>query len=348
MARRTAADDKTKERADERTSRSARKPAVKQAKGLRAFLYDAAAADKEVDLSAHLAQRLRKDQLLWIDVDTSGKAAVEQLRTLVDLGDDELVQKERLPIRQLGEYFSFTLPALTGPADDAGLTQLTCVLSGSWLVTAHEGGLAFIDAFDEHVRSDSSLGELDGPSFLASLLEWELNEYFLAVESVQKQVDKIEESILSDELGKASLDALVKLRRRVTYLRGGLTPHRYVYATLAHRSFDVESGSEAAADFGLLGERVEQAVQTTDSAREMIVGAFDLYMTRTAQHTNEVVKVLTIVSVLLLPASLLAGIFGMNMLPDVFMHSWFFVVVIALMVAVSGSLLYTLHRRGWL
>ena len=48
-------------------------------------------------------------------------------------------------------------------------------------------------------------------------------------------------------------------------------------------------------------------------------------MTRTAQRTNDVMKVLTVISALLLPASLIAGIFGMNMLPDLFMHQWFFV-----------------------
>ena len=71
----------------------------------------------------------------------------------------------------------------------------------------------------------------------------------------------------------------------------------------------------------LYSSRLEQAIQGIDSIREMIVGAFDLYMTRTAQYTNDVMKVLTIVSVLLLPASLLAGIFGMNMLPEFFLHA---------------------------
>ena len=71
-------------------------------------------------------------------------------------------------------------------------------------------------------------------------------------------------------------------------------------------------------------------------------------MTRTAQRTNDVMKVLTVISALLLPASLIAGILGMNMLPDAFMHQWFFVVVIVLMVAVSGGLLTLLYRRGWL
>lgn len=326
----------------------ARETTARRAEGLRAFLYDAKAKDKEVDLTEGLAARLDEDQLLWVDVDLSSSAAVEQVRTLVELSEDDLREEDRVPVRQRGEHFSFTVPALASAEDDAELMPLTCVVAGSWLVTAHDGALAFLDAFDEHVRADSSLGALDAPRFLATLLEWELNEYYVAVESVQHKTDRLEEHILGDSPSEAVLDELVAHRRRLTYLRGGLAPHRYVYGTLAHSSFDIESDSDSAGDFALLSERVEQAVQATEGAREMIVGAFDLYMTRTAQRTNDVMKVLTVISALLLPASLLAGIFGMNMLPDVFMHQWFFVVVLMLMVAVSAGLLTLLNRRGWL
>jgi magnesium transporter len=327
---------------------AAREPRAKQARGLSAFLYDAEARDREVDFSARLADDLGEDQLLWVDVDLSSKAAVEQLRTLVEIDEGEFRQEARLPVRERGASFSFTVPALRSPDDDAELTPLTCIVATRWLVTAHEGHVDFLDAFDEHVRSDSSLGALDAPDFAASLLEWDLNEFFLAIESGQHTTDRIEERILGDKLTDQWLDELVGRRRRLSYLRRGLSPHRYVYATLAHRGFDVASGSDAAGDFALLGERVEQAVQAAEGAREMIVGAFDLYMTRTSQRTNDVMKVLTVISALLLPASLLAGIFGMNMLPDVFMHQWFFIVVIVLMVAVSGGLLTLLYRRGWL
>jgi Mg2+ and Co2+ transporter CorA len=320
----------------------------RHARGLRAFLYDAAAEDKQVQVSSRLAKDLSKDQLLWIDVDVESKGAVKQVRDLLDLDADDLGHEQRLPVRQQAESFSFTLPSLRSSEQDAELTDLTCVVSERWLVTAHSGQLAFVDAFDEHVRSDSTLGVLDGPGFLASLLEWELNEYFLAIDAVQREIDRIEEGILVEKSSERSLARLVEQRRRVTYLRGGLTPHRYVYSTLAHPSFDVVSGSDAAADFALLSERLEQAVQAAEGARDTIVGGVDLYMSQTAQRTNDVMKVLTVVSVLLLPASLLAGVFGMNMLPKVFLHSWFFIVVLAIMVAVSGSLLALLYRRGWL
>jgi len=325
-----------------------RETTSKQAEGLRAFLYDAKAKDKEVDLTEGLAGRLTKDQLLWVDVDLSSKEAIEQLRTLVEIDDGEFEEEDRLPVRERGGSFSFTIPTLPSQEDDAELTPLTCIVAERWLATAHQGEIEFLDAFYEHVHSDSPLGELDAPNFLASLLEWELNEFFLAMEREQRATDRIEERILGDELTDRSLDELVARRRRVSYLRSGLSPHRYVYGTLAHASSDVVSGSDAASDFALLGERVEQAVQAAQSARELIVGAFDLYMTRTAQRTNDVMKVLTVVSALLLPASLIAGIFGMNMLPDLFMNQWFFSVAIVLMVVVSGGLLTFLYRRGWL
>jgi Mg2+ and Co2+ transporter CorA len=316
--------------------------------GLRAFLYDASAPDKEVELSDSLTSHLQKDQLLWIDVDLSSTEAVERVLAIVDADEEELREHGRPPVRERGERFSFTVPALAEDSPDAELVPLTCVVSSRWLVTSHAERIGFVDAFDEHVRSDSSLGSLDGPSFLASLLEWQLNDFFVAVETVQQQTDELEERILVEKLTKHSLDDLVRNRRRLTYLRGGLAPHRYVYATLAHPGFDTVFGGDAAADFALLAERVEQAVQATEAAREMVVGAFDLYMTQTAQRTNDVMKLLTILSAVLLPATVLAGVFGMNMLPKLFLHQWFFAVAVGLMVTISATLLALLHRRGWL
>ena len=178
----------------------ARKPETKPAKGLRAFLYDADAPDREVDLRDHLARDLRKDRLLWVDVDLSSKAALEQLTTLVELGDDEFGEEARLPLRERGDYFSFTFPTLVSPDDDAELTPLTCIVEMRWVVTAHHGKVAFLDAFYEHVRSDSSFGHLNAPNLIASLLEWELNEFYLAIDTAQSATDRIEEKILGNKL----------------------------------------------------------------------------------------------------------------------------------------------------
>ncbi len=118
---------------------------------------------------------------------------------------------------------------------------------------------------------------------------------------------------------------------------------------MAHPSFDVISGSSSAREFGILADRLEMAVQAVDSTREMVVGAFDVFMTQTAQRTNNVMRVLTIVSLTLLPATLIAGILGVNMLPKYLLHSWVLWAGIGLMVVIAAVVLLTMRLlRHWL
>jgi magnesium transporter len=71
-------------------------------------------------------------------------------------------------------------------------------------------------------------------------------------------------------------------------------------------------------------------------------------MTRTAQRTNDIVRILTVVSVTLLPASVLAGIFGMNFTSPIFDVQGMFVVAVAFVVLVCIAILALARWRHWL
>ncbi len=86
-----------------------------------------------------------------------------------------------------------------------------------------------------------------------------------------------------------------------------------------------------------------------EGTRDSLVGTFDIYATRTAQRTNEIVKILTMVSVLLLPTTVIAGFMGMNITapysnddPRVF---W---IVLAAIVGIAVTTLIVLRLRRWL
>ena len=136
------------------------------------------------------------------------------------------------------------------------------------------------------------------------------------------------------------------LRGELGRLRRRLSPHRQVFVTLAHPSFDVISGSSAAAEFEVLADRLEVALQTIDSTREMIFGSFDVLMSRTAQRTNDIMRVLTIVSVSLLPMTVIAGVLGMNSMPKslatplVFWGSIVAMIAVATLMFVAARLLF--------
>jgi magnesium transporter len=318
---------------------------VLHGEGLTAFLYAADGEDSDVPPEDVDLERLVENDLLWIDADSAEDGVVDRLAGLVPVESDVLRHVPDEPfVRDVGDAFMLGVRPLAADQDEAAQsTLLLCAVGSNWFVTVHEGDVGSLRAFADHLEGDSTLGRLDAPSFLAQVLEWVMNAYFERLDELQQAIDEIEVRILKERLQDGIVEQLVDLRRDIGGLRRRLSPHRRVFIALAHPSFDVISGSSAAAEFGVLMDRLETALQAIDTTREMVVGSFDLFMTRTAQRTNDIMRVLTMVSVVLLPATVVAGIFGMNMLPKYLLESWVFYGVLGLMVVIACVLLLTVR-----
>ena len=76
-------------------------------------------------------------------------------------------------------------------------------------------------------------------------------------------------------------------------------------------------------------------MQEARDAREAIVGSFDVLIARGGQRTNEIMKVLTLASVILLPGALIAGVMGMNFKVGLFDDPAMFWVVLAVIVLIA-------------
>ena len=139
---------------------------------------------------------------------------------------------------------------------------------------------------------------------------------------------------------------MLTLRRRIARLRRTLVPNREALAPLGRPDFELrpELGSVWP---GLL-ERLERAIDAIENARELLVGSFDLYLGRASQRTNDVMKALTLVSSILLPGVVLAGIMGMNFKLDFFDQTSNFFLVIGAMIAMAIVILGIARWRRWI
>ena len=100
------------------------------------------------------------------------------------------------------------------------------------------------------------------------------------------------------------LDDLVVVRRRIARLRRVLTDHRQLFASLAGAELaTLTDNPDSAPAFKTVSERFDSAIGAVEDSREVLIGSFDVYMTRTAQRTNDIMKVLALATVLLLPGS---------------------------------------------
>jgi len=317
----------------------------------RAYLFDATGRDREVDLADGVAERLGDDHLLWVDLTAPADDELKAVAARFDLDRQslrDLVQPIHRPrVDNFGEYFSVNVAAVA-PGDGLTVLEIDLFAGPNYVVTVHRDEVPYLRRFVEQLPEDTLLGEMDAPAFLAALLDWHVSSYFDVIEALERDVDRLDVEALSERAGNEVLDHLVALRRRVASVRRVLAPHREVFASLARNDFEPLAASDAAPHFRALNDRLERAIDSIEHVREMVIGSFELFMTRTAQHTNEVMKALTLVSVVLLPAVVIAGVMGMNFQVGFFQDTNLYWVVIGVMVVLAGSTIVFAKRRRWI
>ena len=315
------------------------------------WLYNGRGKDAPIKVQTDDYPDLNDDSLLWADVDFGH---VDDLRGLWrHLGIAEHIDalaepSDRFEFVQRDGGFQLTVPAVRNEPRFEQFS-LACLVGNNWVVTLHDAKLDLIDEFNKPFHGDTQIGELDGPVFVSMLLDWQLAGFFRAIEDVQDEVDRLDEDLLGlppDERGL--LKRLQSLRRRVRELRRALSPQREALALLSHPEGELLTDSRAVDDYQRLAGQLERALEAVDTAREMIVGSFDIFMTRTAQATNEIMKRLTIVSVLLLPGAVIAGIMGMNFKVGLFDVTWMFWVTLGLMALLAAGTLVVAKRKKWI
>jgi magnesium transporter len=315
-----------------------------------ALLFDRDRVDEVNDWTESLP-KVGRSAILWIDLE---KPSDEVVAHLVEVFDLETVTAEDLKTKQTeprlvdhGDYLHVTV---VGLSDERKTALVDCLVSERWLVTLHEQPLEVVDRFRELAAGSGTVGRLDGLSFLANLLEWALSSYFNAFEALEQDLEEIDAKAMS---GTASvtddvLSALVEMRREVGRLRRALVSHREVVLSLTRPELEAIASSDSAERFSTLRDRLEEAVQASRDARESVVGSFDVLLASTGQRTNEIMKVLTLASVLLLPGALIAGVMGMNFKVGIFETAALFWVVVAFIAAVAVSTLAVARAREWI
>jgi len=201
------------------------------------------------------------------------------------------------------------------------------------------------DQFLDHIRGDSALGALSAADFLTVLVDSVLAVYLQLVESIERRIDTLDEVALRANQADTFLREVVVLRRRVATLRRGLAPHRWAFAALARPDFELEGVGKP---WPGVMDRLEKAVDAVENARELLMGAFDVYMATSAQRSNDVMKALTILSAILLPAVVLAGVMGMNFQIGFFDNPGNFWLAVGAMVTLAVVVLGISRWRSWI
>ncbi len=310
-------------------------------------LYDAKADDHEVEVGPGMAMP-SDDQLLWIDVGRD-QAALKLADEALGLTDQlvHLAEPHQRPRLVQGKEFArLSVIGLQKSTDTPQPIPVDLVAMTNIVVSVHDKEIEGLGVPLDVVKGETQFGALDESAFVAVLLDALLAGYFRAVEGIERKIDEYDTRALQARSDDDLIGDLVGMRREVAVLRRALSPQREVFYTL-ERPGIILGDSESAA-WPQIADRFRQAMEAVENARELLVGTFDIVISRQGERTNDVMRVLTVISSVLLPSVVIAGVMGMNFKPGFFDDPTNFFIVIGAMVVLAVGILLVARMRHWI
>ena len=221
-------------------------------------------------------------------------------------------------------------------------------LGPTYLITVHDGTSRSITELREHApRNPKLMGE--GPvALFHHIVDTMVDHYRPEIDKLEDRIDELEEAVFDDPTPDFVREIL-KEKRDVAGLRRIIQPQRDVVARLARRDF-VDISTEMSFRFRDVYDHLVRIADDSLTFQDRITGILDAHLSNVSNRLNEVMKVLTIVSVVFLPLMLLTGIYGMNLsLPhfpggDATQFWW----IAGISVGITVSMLAYFRRRRWM
>jgi magnesium transporter len=221
-------------------------------------------------------------------------------------------------------------------------------VGANYLVTVHDGDSRSIAELREHAtRNQKILGE--GPvALLHRLLDTMVDHYRPEMEKLEDRLDTLEDDIF-DTVEPRLVRKLLDEKRQVASLRRIVTPQRDVVGRLARRDF-VDVSTEMSFRFRDVYDHLVRIADDALIFHDRITGMLEAHLSNVSFRLNEVMKVLTLVTVVFMPLTLVAGIYGMNVpLPHLpggeAMQFWW---LCGIMAAIIAAMLVVFRRKRWI
>jgi magnesium transporter len=233
--------------------------------------------------------------------------------------------------------------------------QLSILLGERFVVTFQEvPGHDVFEPVRIRLREGGGTARFLRNDYLAyALIDSVIDHYFPAVEKIGEAIEELEEALL-ERPTRENLRQVHEIRAALSLLRRAVWPQRDVLMRLCHD------------DTGLLSERTRPFIRDTydhalalidllESYRDATVNFMDLYVSSISMRTNEIMRVLTVISSIFIPLTFIAGVYGMNFdrsssvlnMPELSSPIGY-PVVLLVMAAVAGGMLLFFKRKRWL
>jgi magnesium transporter len=294
--------------------------------------------------------------VIWVDMDCATEA---DERILLDvfkfhpLTVEDCRENRHYPkIEEFPGYLYFIVHGVradTSP-DRFNTIELDGFLGKNYVITYHHDTFRSINNVKQLLRTSPILCRR-GPAFLChQILDQIVDFYSPVLDDFDERIDRLESEIFTlKQPNNEILSQIMELKRSVLRLRRISVKQMDVILRMSRGEFPEVIPEDMRPFYRDVHDHLTRVVDLAESYRDLISGSLEAYLSVISNRMNEIMKVLTIFSAIMLPLTFIAGVYGMNFdnMPE--LHSRYgYIATLAIMIVVALGMLFFFWRRGWL
>ena len=182
-------------------------------------------------------------------------------------------------------------------------------------------------------------------------IEESIASYYPIVDKTNKQLEQIEESILNLSVSKTQLSNIISLRRKISFLEGTLGMVSRAFDDIINsRGFEqTKLSRDSRRQIRSLNDKVTYLRRDIENIHQRVISLREAYNSSLTANLNETIRTLTVIATIVLPLTLISGIYGMNfdIMPEL-RSPYGYYFALGLMAAVGGGMIGYFKKRNWI
>lgn len=264
--------------------------------------------------------------------------------------EDILNTQQRPKSDEFADYLYIVARYFDFDAENRSLVsdQVSVVLGRNFVLTFQERATGAFEAVRERLRAEHGAMRGHGTDYLAyALIDTLVDRYFLMLDHLSDMAEELEDQALSNPT-PALLAEINRVKHEALVLRRAVWPLREVLNVLS-RSDNAFFSADTRLYLRDIYDHTVHVLESLESVRDLLADLLDIYLSSVSNRLNTEVRILTVLTTLLMPATLIAGIFGMN-----FEHMPLlkdrdgFGIALAMMAGLAAVMAAAFWRRNWL
>lgn len=226
--------------------------------------------------------------------------------------------------------------------------NLSLILTHSVLITFQELKGGVFEPVRERIRTQKKRIRNSGTDYLMfSLLDIVIDNYIYVISEFAEKTEDLEEKLISNP-NQSVIDEINSYKKELNYLRKNINPAKEMIVSLSKLETDLIN-KKTYIHLKELVDNMNHAVESTDNIRDILSDQLNIYHSTMSTKLNDVMKFLTVFSVIFIPITFITGVYGTNFhfLPELYYKYSYFLMWASFVVIVIGMLLY-FKRKKWL